>query len=58
MAHHLNEPRLFDPLDDPVAETLMARDGFSRDAIMSLLAWAAVRRTIEEPALSDKAAAR
>jgi hypothetical protein len=58
MAHHLNEPRLLDLLHDPVAETLMARDGVSRDAIMSLLAGAAVRRTIEEPALPDEAGAR
>jgi hypothetical protein len=58
MAHHPNEPRLLDLLHDPVAETLMARDGVGRDAITSLLAWAAVRRTIEEPALPDEAAAR
>jgi hypothetical protein len=43
MARHFREPDLDDLLRDPITEILMARDGISRDAMMSLLSWAAQR---------------
>jgi hypothetical protein len=43
MLNRLKEPRLADLLQDPLTAVVMARDGVSRDAIMSLLRWAAAQ---------------
>jgi hypothetical protein len=51
MARHFREPDLHDLLRDPLTEILMARDGISRDAMMSLLTWAAAQRTAGAPIL-------
>jgi len=56
MSRPFQEPRLIDLLRDPLMEIVMARDGVSRDAIMSLLAWAARVRPEEtrEPRPTDR----
>jgi hypothetical protein len=51
MLNRLKEPRLLDLLQDPVMKILMARDGVSRDSIMSLLTWAAAQKAAAVPAL-------
>jgi len=58
MPERFQEPRLLDLLQDPTAEILMARDGVSRDAIMSLLTWIATRRTIAAPTSRGAAGGR
>ncbi len=50
MLNRLKEPRLLDLLQDPVMEILMARDGVSRDSLMSLLTWAAAQKAADAPA--------
>jgi len=51
MLNRLKEPRLLDLLQDPVMKILMARDGVTRDSIMSLLTWAAAQKAADAPAL-------
>ena len=58
MPERFQEPRLLDLLQDPTAEIMMARDGVSRDAIMSLLTWVATRRTVEAPTSRGAAGGR
>jgi hypothetical protein len=59
MPSHFKEPRLVDLLRDPLTEVLMARDGVSRDAMMSLLTWVAARQAAAKPdARADEAGAR
>jgi hypothetical protein len=43
MLNRLEEPRLVDLLQDPLTGMVMARDGVNRDAMMSLLTWAAAQ---------------